>query len=307
MTGSFTMLSASISATGGGTGVPIEYLIVAGGGGGGGGGINTFVGAGGGAGGFLEGTTLIAFDTSHPVSVGSGGIPGGSGDDTGGNGSPSSFNDIVAVGGGGGACSQGSPLNGLPGGSGGGGRFTTATGGVGVAYQGYAGGSCLVNGAGAGGGGAGGAGGNASVRNRGGNGGAGKISNITGTDVYYAGGGAGGGVDTNGQPGLSSGTNKGSGGAGRNSSNSGTAGPGTGGGDGIVILRYKNLIRSVPVVTGSPAITTITGYKVYTWIQSGSINFTEANITSTFEYLIIGFGKYMSVAFDNFSLLSMPS
>ena len=187
----------------GGFPVPVEYLIVGGGGGGGGGGQPSYVGGGGGAGGMLDGTTSLVYETTYPITVGSGGAAGTTTDD-GANGASSTFNGVTALGGGGGATSTGSPRNGSNGGSGGGARFNGGTGGTAAVFQGNPGGSCstISGGAGGGGGGAGGAGTDASTNNVGGDGGAARISKITGKEIYYAGGGAGGGAVADGRPGL---------------------------------------------------------------------------------------------------------
>lgn len=99
----------------------IEYLIVAGGGGGG-----TYAG-GGGAGGFRTGTGLsVTAGTDYTITVGGGGAGGAPGvSNRGTSGSNSVFgtspNDITSAGGGGGG-GETPTVDGLDGGSGGGGR-----------------------------------------------------------------------------------------------------------------------------------------------------------------------------------------
>jgi hypothetical protein len=45
------------------------------------------------------------------------------------------------------------------------------------------------------------------------------------------------------------------------------------GGSGIVILRYPDTYAAATSTTGSPTITTAGGYRVYKYINSGSITF----------------------------------
>jgi len=215
--------------------IAIEYLIVAGGGGGG-----RYYGGGGGAGGLLTnfgGTSLNVLAQEYQIVVGDGGTSitsGGSGGAVGGDGTDSSFDNIVAIGGGGGGGNGNA--TGRTGGSGGGSGHS-GTGGSSTTGQGNNGGSGSY---GSGGGGAGSAG---EVRH-GGNG----ISNsITGTAVIYAGGGGGsynpvgsggtggGGNGANDSYDATNGAdNTGGGGGG----GSGPRGGGLGG-SGIVIIRYQ--------------------------------------------------------------------
>jgi hypothetical protein len=250
----------------GGTG--FQYLVI-GGGGGGGRGCSTSVGGGGGggAGGWRCCAAVSLTSCSFPVTIGLGGASTT-------NGQPSCFYDLVSAGGGAGGCltvftSRG--LCGQPGGNGGGAGGSNCNAipnnGAGntpstTPSQGFAGGCAVVgdsNGtqAGAGGGGAGATGGNAVCTAApfalAGNGGAGKVSCISGTNVFYAGGGGGGGTeDTNfgcggiggggnggyvpgggATPGTAGTANTGGGGGGA----MGTS-PGSCGGSGIVIVRY---------------------------------------------------------------------
>lgn len=241
----------------------IEYLIIAGGGAGGV--YNGKTGGGGGAGGFLAGSDSFSPGT-YTVTVGDGG-PATSAS-AGIDGEDSVFGALIAVGGGGG--------NGRSGGSGGGGSGGSAPGGsatTGQGSNGGGGGGPVLNSfywgiTCGGGGGAGGAGGGGQVFGsggpasnsllaQGGNGGPGKISDITGTPRYYAGGGGGGysmiaGNDTNPGQWNPDGALGGIGGGGNarlspygrlatsgvpNTGGGGGAGGGAGG-SGIVVLRY---------------------------------------------------------------------
>jgi hypothetical protein len=96
--------------------------------------------------------------------------------------------------------------------------------------------------------------------------------------VTYAGGGAG-------APGVSGTTGTGGSGGGGATATSGTANTGGGaggsiggvtagtGGSGIVILRFPTSNILPASTTGSPSLTTPSGYNVYTWTSSGSITF----------------------------------
>ena len=246
------------------SGITAVRVLVIGGGGTGG----HQVGGGGGAGGFVEAPNYpVTPGGSVPYTVGAGGPAPGfqPSANTSYPGNNSVFGAITALGGGGGGCHNG-PGGGIPtgsgpggpGGSGGGGGAGPAGNSAGSATQGPSGGytgygfggsNGAYGWAGGGGGGAGGAGvGNAAADSRGGDGGPGRNSDITGSTVTYAGGG--GGTASNGTPGSG-----GSGGGARGTNNpesksSGTfyggGGGGardhpTGGGDGfkgVVIVRY---------------------------------------------------------------------
>ena len=151
----------------------------------------------------------------------------------------------------------------------GGSGFTTAT---------------LANIAAGGGGGAGAVGGAASA-GVGGNGGAGRASSITGTSVTRAGGG-GGSHNAAGSQGTG-GTGGGGAAAFGVSATAGTVNTGGGGGgttatittytsgaggSGIIILRYPTMYPPA-TTTGSPTITTVSGYRIYEFTGSGSISF----------------------------------
>ena len=172
----------------------VRLLLVGGGGGGG-----HDCSGGGGGGGFVESNSVVLAAGTYTVAVGAGGTGGNPGGQKGGNGGDSiiSFGgvDIVrAIGGGGGASFY--SKNGSDGGSGGGAAGDPGgTGGAGTEGQGYAGGDAVGKAMG-GGGGAGGPGGKGTAANGpGAAGGIGRISNITGEEVYYAGGGGGGGYN----------------------------------------------------------------------------------------------------------------
>ena len=170
--------------------VNARLLLVGGGGAGG-----SDCGGGGGAGGMIDTNNVELAAGTYTVTVGAGGrAVGGSGQ----NGGDSSivFGEealFTAIGGGGGAGY--SAKNGKSGGSGGG-SVNKGTGGAGTPGQGYAGGNATVTDALTGGGGAGGPAVDSDTvdKNTGGRaGGPGKISDITGEEIYYAGGGGGGG------------------------------------------------------------------------------------------------------------------
>jgi hypothetical protein len=284
-----------------------RILVIAGGGGGG-----ANYGAGGGAGGFID-TTVTASTSTISITVGQGGLGaqsnGGATSAAATNGSNSSFigsTTHTAIGGGYGGSSD---LSGAGnGGSGGGGGGTSGSGGTGTASQGFAGGTTSLTGDGkdvvnsAGGGGAGAAGITPTVSStvNGGNGGIGKISNITGSDIYYAGGGgggshrAGGTCGTNGTGGTggggnaancitattgdvgapgSAGTNGLGGGGGGAAVNQGrpSNADGGAGGSGVVIVRCT--ADFAPVITGPGSSSGSTS----------SISITE-NSTSVFTF-----------------------
>lgn len=242
----------------------VRTLVVAGGGGGGG-----DRSAGGGAGGMIDHPSFtVVPGTNYTVTVGAGGS-GGATANAGTTGSDSIFSTLTAKGGGGGGTGYAFPTSG---GSGGGGGWTTTYQTAGQATQGSQSGESGTYGYGfaggnggnninAGGGGAGGAGSTATQNQRA-NGGIGRVSDITGSSVYYAGGGGGGqafdgpngqttpywylqglggtggggnGGATNGQTGFAGTANTGGGGGG--GANIPQAN-GEAGGSGIVIIRY---------------------------------------------------------------------
>lgn len=245
-----------------------RYLLV-GGGGAGGTPIKSHKGygqgGGGGAGDFVADTDKEFPTGTYSITVGAGGAaaPNSDAKIDGNDGSPStlsnsSFGTITAAGGGGG----GARTVGHNGGSGGGGSASgTSIISHGAKNGGTAAGSGIGNVGGrgghikyaGGGGGAGGAG-TATTSSSSGGGGAGKISDITGTELYYAAGGGGGqsqdgtavkgGSDIGGNGGTTAqnsatpgvdGTGSGGGGG---SSGNGNGAPGGKGGDGVVIVRF---------------------------------------------------------------------
>ena len=277
----------------------LEYLIVGGGGAGGdffsGSGYNA-AGGGGGAGGYIyqAPTTLKASSFSFPITVGSAGVSTATSNTSGGystSGGNSSFNNIIAYGGGRGGAGNSSIANSYAaasGGSGGGGvrpdgGASFANGGSGTASQGNSGGS-QVSGDGDGGGG----GGAASAGTSGGSGsqgGTGSISSITGASVYYSAGGGGGKgftggwVSNNGGTGGGGvggakannafGTNastygSGGGGAGASAGDNGIFAKGGNGASGVVIVAYPD---TEPALTIPGTLTydqpTRSGYRVY--------------------------------------------
>ncbi len=238
---------------------PIDYFIVGGGGGGGG-----VIGGGGGAGGVRQGTATPSGTGSYVVNVGAGGLGGlnwSSAAQRGASGLNSNIFSISGNGGGGGGAYGGpdTQVNGVgaPAGSGGGGGGP-GVGGTGTVGQGNSGGNSAGDNGGAGGG-AGGSGGNGVLNVRGGNGGVGITTDISGTLRAFAGGGGGGSRSGFGVGGTGGGGGGGAGGTtdltktaqdgnpnsggggGAGGYNGGTAGnfrSGGNGGSGIVIIRY---------------------------------------------------------------------
>ena len=259
------------------TNLTCDYLVIAGGGAGGSANDSQHGGGGGGAGGYLSsvggnggGTAAgpkltLTGGISYTATIGA----GGSSNATGGH---SSFNGLIASGGGYGA--YGATMNGLSGGSGGGGSSSSSpgSGGAGTSGQGYAGGpgQGTNNYRTGGGGGAGAVGGSGSgdtttLESKGGAGvayaSAFAYATNTGVNGYYAGGGGGGagqfanpsnfpngGVGGGGYGGFNGSptyvatpgaTNTGSGGGGSWAQGGYTnSGVGGNGGSGIVIVRY---------------------------------------------------------------------
>jgi len=272
-------VSAAGNAAGSNT---VSYMVIAGGGGGGPSGPGKG-GGGGGAGGFREGlglndsytgsplrapTGVPVTATGFPITVGGGGALRVVG-------SNSVFSTITSAGGG---SNPGNCAAGTDGGSGGGAGKGTHSGGAGNTPpvsppQGNPGGDNPGNPGetspvvGTGGGGAGNAGSGVNSNTRGGRGGVGVASSITGSSVKYAGGGGGGGSDPGGggginppsaagcvpgncrtaQFGAGSGgiTAGGQGGNGTANTGGGAGGGGNNGdaggagGSGIVVIRYK--------------------------------------------------------------------
>ena len=209
-----------------------DVLVVAGGGNSGSG--SGYGSGGGGGGGGVVYQTILLSSGALPVTVGSGGTPGGD----------SSLSTIVgAIGGGGGGLGHAGSLaagSGYIGGNGGGGgnawtQAGTSPGGLGMMF-GYPGGSGATNATqwrnSGGGGGAGGAGANGSNVSIG-NGGPGYLSSITGVEVSYGygGGGATGDDGTGASGGHAGVAGTGGGGSGNGSNTIFT------GGSGAVIVR----------------------------------------------------------------------
>jgi hypothetical protein len=246
-TSSFTISSVGSTPS-------IEYLIV---GGGGAGGSNNNCG-GGGAGGLIYNTASLSAG-AYAVTIGQSGSVA-SGVSNGNNGGDSTFNGLIALGGGGGGGSTAGSNGGSGGGNGGGGFSGTGTvSAIGLqptsSYGGFGNNGGASAGAssypGGGGGGAGAAGNNGSGAN-GGNGGIGKAYAFAGALTYYAGGGGGSlnpgtpgtgglggggnGVSSNPSAGANA-TGYGSGGGGGLSAGSG--GVGGAGSPGIILIKYR--------------------------------------------------------------------
>jgi len=228
----------------GSSGLQFDYLVVGAGGAGGGAlGGSTGKGGGGGAGQVKSGKLEFSSGTALAITVGAPGV--GQVNDNGAPGGLSALGDVVtALGGGYGAA----PLNhGGGGGNGGGGGSTNggaSAGGLGVDFNGAAGGI----GHGGGGGGAGG------VSPDGTHGGPGVAKTISGSAVTY---GVGGGAN--------SATTAGSGGDGAvHSDTVGDDRAGASGIRGVVIIRYAGTARA----TGG-VITTVAGDTVHTFTASG--------------------------------------
>ena len=237
----------------------VDYLIVGGGGAGG-----YWHGGGGGAGGLITGVDFpISAATPYTVTIGSGGtaVQSGPGAPAGSAGSNSVFSTMTAIGGGAGGTRYTNTSGGNGGSGGGGGYFGsngTAIGTPSNPVQGTAGGPGGHHGGGGGGANTAGGGSQSYDPNRGGRGGEGYFSTITGANTAYAGGG-GGGDQTNtaegyGAPGGSGGGGQGNanpvGQAGSGAPNTGGGGGGAGGspnptgngGSGVVILRFKSSV-----------------------------------------------------------------
>jgi hypothetical protein len=243
------------------TNLLIEYLIVAGGGASGAapGTSNPPGSGGGGAGGLRSGSLIIPkSNISYTVQVG----PGGPGrfDNQGGNGSPSIFNAISTVGGGGGGKNQtaGGVKDGAAGGSGGGGGGTTGVGGAGTTNEGFAGSNTNGSTICGGGGGASGPGGSGAFQ-----GGSGSGS-IWLDNLEYS---IGGGGDGSSFARQNQGAGFGNGAAGVFQQNAGAAGQ-----NGVIKVRYYG----APIASGG-TISQSGGYTYHTYTYS-------AGVTSSFTY-----------------------
>ena len=250
----------------------LDAVLIVGGGGGGG----FDIGGGGGAGGLVDRTNVaLTAGSILTIVVGAGGAGATNYSPTAGtnSGKDSSFDGVVALGGGYGGSGS---VNGASGGSGGGAGYAAGaarTGGSALQSGSAAGGSGSNGGAspafpflvdtGGGGGGAGGAGGDSRRAgcDYGGSGGTGVARTITGTSTYYAGGGGGGSAATVALGGSGVGGDGGTTGAcgAVFSATAGAARTGSGGGggkngeaggaggSGVVILRYGAPAVAAPV------------------------------------------------------------
>ena len=233
--------------------VKVDVLAVGGGGAGG-----TVIsgkgqgGGGGGAGGYSFRTNLSFTVGTYNVSVGAGGKVVRTDEInvaiSGENGSASVITNgfgyafASAMGGGGGGAPVAQGNSGVSGGSGGGAAWYNRKAGVagtGVDGQGFAGGSPTTYSNGGAGGGAAHAGGDWNQA------GAGKSNDITGTSVTYAVGGAGG--QGSGMVAAQAGQGAGFGGAGGNGGLGANGGLAGAGGDGVVVVRIKDVSKSVKV------------------------------------------------------------
>jgi uncharacterized protein YjdB len=300
----YNLTVAAVAPTkGNGVSIPFQVLLVAGGGGGG-----SNMGGGGGGGGVVYSSNFVLAPTSTPftVVVGAGGTGAASGSNVRGvNGSNSSFNGSVAIGGGGGAT--GYNYNSAPASIGGSGGGASGSGGtpnpnnggkeaIGTAGQGFSGGAGNGEWYPGGGGGAGGAGTNNPANGgigiqypdistyfwSGGGGGAG-YSTSGGQGGKGGGGGGSGNNGSTGGVGLNNGTdgkgnNNAGGDAGANTGGGGGAGPidapnkGGNGGSGIVIIKYLGTPKAV-----GGTITQSGGYTIHTFTTVGSNTFTLTN------------------------------
>ena len=249
------------------------YLVVAGGGGGGAAYPNDW-GGGGGAGGLLTGTVTLVEGATYSVTVGDGARIGRDG----GNSSLSGtgITTVTTIGGGRGGSRQELGTAGGSGGGGGGTSETQSSGGSGTAGQGNAGGTGGTAGSGLGGGGGGGAGSrgqdmteDASGNDRGGLGGSGIESSITGSSITYAIGGDGYAVRESGS--NASGINGRGDGADAGEDNTENT---TFGGSGVVILRVKTAYYT-GITTGSPEITQVGEDTVIRFYRVGSGTYTS--------------------------------
>ena len=219
---------------------------------------------GGGAGGFVENKNISLPAGQYTISVGRGGVvQAATTQSVGGNGDDSFIShagsDLLRALGGGGGGIKGA---GVAGGSGGGGSRTGAGGSATQPSStsggyGNAGGKGSNYRAGGGGGGAGGVGTPTPATNVAGNGGPGKVSEITGLEIYYA--GCGGGGSRTGTGGVGGEGGGGAGGGSAGSATSGVNGLGGGGGggrqneaggsggSGVVIIRIKMVMPEKPV------------------------------------------------------------
>ena len=243
----------------------IRTLIVGGGGGG-----SSDVAGGGGGGQVRLDTLTVTPNSNISINVGKGGAPGtGTSPSTAGGavGETSSVTisgfATSAIGGSGGVNRYGTSTT--SGYTGGGGSYSGQSGTTGVGGAAYKGGNAWTGQSSGGGGGAGGAGGDA-TSTKGGDGGQGVTTDLSGASICYGGGGGGSAYPTTGQTvgsgvcGGSNGTlgasasaatqNTGGGGGGQGTNASGTGGQG---GSGIIVIRFSiaNTISSTTILSAS--------------------------------------------------------
>jgi hypothetical protein len=293
----------------------VEYLVVAGGGSGGVAPVAAGGRGGGGAGGLrsnhpdmpapLKASPFSISVASYPVTVGSGGAGGNSGENTGTKGVDSTFSTIISSGGGGGGYYySGSTFPSIKDGGSGGGDYDAGPVGSGnippsSPPQGNPGGTGN-GGTPAGGGGGAGAPGSSS------SGGNGLPLSITGIATHYAGGGGGGawgsggpGAGPGGLGGGGNGTKNGRGIDGTFSTGGGGGGsggipggslyPGSNGGSGIVVVRYQiGQLTATAKATGG-LISYYGGKTIHTFTSSGTFT-TPGTFNETVEYVVIGGG-----------------
>jgi hypothetical protein len=218
----------------------VDVLVVAGGGSGG-----TAVSGGGGGGGVVFTSSLFLTAGTYPIIVGGGGVASPGTTAIGNNGQTSSFANIIALGGGGGATQGGNARNGGNGGGGsnygGGGTFGTGSTGQGNSGFNPSSAGYANTGGGGGGGGAGQPGGTSQNQ-----GGAGFETTITGEYKYFGAGGGGGVSNTTYRGGFDGGGDGGGNGAnGIDYTGGGGGGSyaynvrGGSGGSGSVIISYS--------------------------------------------------------------------
>lgn len=310
----------------------VDVLVVAGGGGGG----YSFGGGGGGGGVVYSAGRAVTPGTTYYVTVGQGGAGGFDGTRTGYNGGNSSFDTLVAWGGGGGGRDGTDPDNGLAGGCGGGtsidGNTRAASiqvtrAGVGVGFSGGLGGRTYYTGGGGGGAGevgqdqaaAGAAPDSPYTANNSGRGGDGYVSSITGVSKYYAGGGGGGAGQQihgrPGEPGLGGGGSGGTTAAAANGIEAQTFGdsgvPGTGGGgggggqgfpggmggSGVVIIKYNTITPVTGMMRYNTDINNVEYRSSYgTWEPLQALPFLLRNIITN-GYVMGGYKD--STAWNN--------
>lgn len=276
-----------------GSGLWVEYMVVAGGGSGG---PNT--GGGGGAGGLVTGTVLIEDTVAKTVTVGDGADGfvwlGSCCTGKGHKGENSQFaNYATAIGGGAGGANSNYETALRGGGSGGGGGHNGTTGGPGTAGQGNTGGngSSTAPNYGAAGGGGRTSAGQVGANTKAGAGGTGYLSSITGSIVAYAGGGGGGCYNAGGTPATCAGAggsgvggnggipvgpfrptagaaNTGGGGGGHTANAQET---GAAGGSGIVVIRYKSATKRASGGSASQ----VGEYWVHVFANDGSFQKTN--------------------------------